>query len=592
VTGIVRDVRAGSIRVWVWGSVVLLCLLAVAFGWLGTRVATAAEGLSEVAGAVPALSAAAQSGDLPGLERELSRVHADTRAAAQAVADPFWAVAEAMPVFGDDFAAVASVAGSGDAVVSQMAPLARIAMSLGRPAGDDAMIDVAALAAAHAPISRAAEALAAARADLAGIDTTTLLQPIARGVIALRDAVDAGDPVMSALADATVVLPGILGADGPRTVLVMIQNNAEPRTGGGVTGSFALLTADGGRLALAEQADSSEFIPVNAPVLDVPAPASRLYGDAIGRYVQNVSMSTDFTLTAALASHWWQQRGGTAPDAVMSIDPIVVQALLGVTGPVPLTDGSSLTADNLVQRLLVEPYLTMKEDEQTVFLQSATEAFFQQVITGGIDAMAWTRSLAEPLAAGRVSLWSAHAAEQEVLAGTALAGPAARQQAAGDDAFAVYFNDATGGKMGSFLHVDIATGVAVCRADGRPEVEVQLTMRSSAPPDAAQVLPISISGGGMWGTPWGDIATNVSVAAPSGWFIGTVRRDGEPEPAVDAVEGGFPTSLARMNLSPGDVSTLAFRFIAPEPREVSPSVLHTPMLHEPQVTAGLAVECG
>jgi hypothetical protein len=39
----------------------------------------------------------------------------------------------------------------------------------------------------------------------------------------------------------------------------MVQNSAEVRTGGGITGSFILLRADGDRLAVVDQVDSSMF---------------------------------------------------------------------------------------------------------------------------------------------------------------------------------------------------------------------------------------------------------------------------------------------------------------------------------------------
>lgn len=583
--------RGGSVRMWVWGSVLLLCLLLVAIGWLATRAVTAAMALSQVAAAVPTLSAAAEAEDLAALAVALDGLQADTRVAADAVSDPLWGVAETMPLIGADLAAVAAAARSADAVAVEFVQVTNAASSLTAAHGD-ALVDVAALAAAHAPIARAADAVSTARDGLGRVDTTALLlPPVARGVAELQHAVAATEPAMRGLADATAVLPGILGADGPRTLLVVIQNNAELRSGGGITGSFALLSADGGRVSLVEQADSGQFPHTAASAVEVPAETTALYGDVVGRFVQNASMTTDFALTATLASHWWQGRSGVAPDAVLSIDPIVVRDLLGVIGPVTLADGSSLTADNLVQRLLVDPYLTLDSAAQTVFLQSATEALFQRLSEGGVDAMAWARALAGPLADGRLSLWSAHPQEQAVLSGTALAGPAARHDAAGGDAFAVYFNDATGGKMGSFLHVEIATGAAVCRADGRPEVEVTLTMSSSAPADALPSLPLSITGGGMWGTSWGDIGTNVSVAAPAGWFVGAVRKNGVAEPAVDAVDVGFPTVVARANLSPGEVNTLSFRFVAPEPGEVAPTVLHTPMLNDPLLTAGAAVDC-
>src|SRR5690606_25990689 len=49
---------------------------------------------------------------------------------------------------------------------------------------------------------------------------------------------------------AAEVLPGMLGAEGKRTYLVMVQNNAEPRTTGGIPGAVIEVTADNGTFAL------------------------------------------------------------------------------------------------------------------------------------------------------------------------------------------------------------------------------------------------------------------------------------------------------------------------------------------------------
>ena len=49
------------------------------------------------------------------------------------------------------------------------------------------------------------------------------------------------------------LLPPMLGQDGPRDYLLVVQNNAEIRSTGGLPGSLQILTADNGKLTLAEQ---------------------------------------------------------------------------------------------------------------------------------------------------------------------------------------------------------------------------------------------------------------------------------------------------------------------------------------------------
>ena len=51
---------------------------------------------------------------------------------------------------------------------------------------------------------------------------------------------------------ATSVLPGILGADGPRRYLVLFVQPAESRELGGFVGAYGLLDVDQGRFRLSE----------------------------------------------------------------------------------------------------------------------------------------------------------------------------------------------------------------------------------------------------------------------------------------------------------------------------------------------------
>ena len=95
------------------------------------------------------------------------------------------------------------------------------------------------------------------------------------------------------------------------------------------------------------------------------SPLRELYGDVVGRFVQNASSTSNFALSAQLASAWWLDEYGETPDFVVSIDPFVLEALVAATGPVILPDGTSLDADDLVTRLLVEPYLQLDPAGQT-----------------------------------------------------------------------------------------------------------------------------------------------------------------------------------------------------------------------------------
>ncbi|MFT4220304.1 MAG: DUF4012 domain-containing protein [Microbacterium sp.] len=566
-------------------------VLVGAIGWLVFRGLQAKDGLEASVSDAKQLTAAVGAGDFAAADKATSHLAQHSGDAAGATGDPVWRVAESVPLVGPNLTAVRVAAEQAHALATGAAePVLDAAQTLlAEDDASDALLNVAALRDAEPALARADDTVDTAADALAQLDASALLPTVADGVTRLRGAVEQAGPAVHTLAQASSVVPTILGADERRRILLMVQNNAELRTGGGITGTFIELAADNGALSIVRQADSSDFPRADNPPVPLPRSTTALYGATIGEYVQNVSITADFVLTGQLASAWWKERFHRAPDTVVSVDPVVLQAVLRALGPVKTPDGK-LTADNLVERLLVEPYQKLSQSQQTKVFEHAASAVFTK-LTRGTDPMSLTKALAEPLDQGRVSVWSSHEAEQDVLAQTPLAGPAARQRAAGRDAYAVYFNDATGGKMDTFLDVSIAGSSGRCEAGGSELVEVSVTLKNTAPAQAGKLFPTSVTGGGQFGTKPGDIATSVAVSGPSSAFFGAVTVDGKAVGPVQRNDNGFMVSATQVTVAPGESTTVAFRFatVATEPR--SPTILHTPLISEPKLAEG-ELACG
>lgn len=582
--------RLGRVALTAGATIVIVAL--AGFAWVGVRGWMAQQELEQAQALTTELKSAVDAGDLQSALATTEEVRAHAAAAAGLTSDFVWRGAEALPFAGANLAAVRVVASELETVLSDtalpvMGSARELSDGLRRPEGG---LDTTVLAAQQDTLADADAALRASAARLDEIDVKPLLPPIRNAVSQLDSVVDQLTPVAGALNDASQLVPPILGQDGPQTILVMLQNNAELRTGGGISGTFIELRADAGRLTLVSTADSSEFKRSTVPVVPIPESTLALYGDQVGRFVQNATMPADFELTAELISTWWKGRAGAAPDTIVSVDPLVLRSLLAVTGPISTSQGS-LSSDLLVQRLLVDPYMSLDQNAQTEVFREAASAVFSRLAEFDIDPIRFASALADPVSDGRISVWSADTAVQDILAGTALAGPAARQRAAGADAFAVYLNDATGGKMDSLLDVAVATGTAQCRPDDRSDMVVSVTLTSRVAADAAQTLPVSMSGGGNFGARIGDIATNVSVSAPEGSYFGGATRDGELLPSVDVEDVGFPVTATRVVLAPGESVTVDFRFVSAGTAAVAPEVIHTPLL-TPVELSQTDVACG
>lgn len=575
-----RRRRGARVIVLVLG-LVLIVLVGLAT-WVCVRAILIKSEVDSLTPLAQEVKSSFEAGDLGRVDELIPDFAEHAATAASLSGDPVWAAAEAVPVVGANLRAVRIVASQLDAISARLPALTGLVRDLSASDDNGQLLPLAGLRDASGSIDELNRAMQDAAERLDGVDTSALISPISRGVEEVREFVDVAAPALDAASRATEVLPAILGLDRERTILVMLQNPAELRTGGGITGTFAEVKANDGRLSLVGQAQSREFAPHTSSIVDLPADVTTVYSDVVGRFVQNASAPADFALTAEIATAWWQERTGTTPDTIVSVDPYVLGALLSATGPVDLPNGTQLTADNLEDTLLVQPYLTLSSDEQTELYQAAVDAVFSRLSSGGIDVMKLATALQTPIEQGRISVWNADPTENDVI-GASLAGPRARQDAAGDGAFAVYFNDATGAKMARFLDIDIDAAVSGCTEQGLAEVVVTVDMASTAPADV-ETWPISVTGGGLFGVGAGDIGTNVSVEGPRGSFAGEVIVKGETYPAATAMSDGRATSAARVNLSPGEENRLEFHFFLPQEQARQLAIVHTPLMGPSSVT--------
>ncbi|WP_250482636.1 DUF4012 domain-containing protein, partial [Caballeronia sp. GACF5] len=79
----------------------------------------------------------------------------------------------------------------------------------------------------------------------------------------MRGSVTQAATAVGALHGASVLLPTMLGGEGPRSYVLAMQNNAELRSSGGIIGSIALLHAENGRVTLQRQASTRDFPPLD-----------------------------------------------------------------------------------------------------------------------------------------------------------------------------------------------------------------------------------------------------------------------------------------------------------------------------------------
>ncbi|MFP5333812.1 MAG: DUF4012 domain-containing protein [Actinomycetes bacterium] len=552
---------------------VLAALLAAA-AWMAWNGLQARDRLLEALPAVQRLQAEVSAGEADAAAATLADLQAATSDARDRTDGPLWAAARVLPLVGDDVTAATSAIQVVDDVAQRALPPAVEASGAFDPAAlqpKDGRIALEPIQQAAPLLRTAAEesthaARAASEIDLEGVDAR-----IAGPVTDLGDQLAEAADTATTAADAAHVLPPMLGAEGPRSYLVLFQNNAEVRATGGIPGSMALVTADDGRLALAAQASSSDFPRYDEPVLDLPPELLALHGDSFGRFMQDVNLTPHYPVAAQLAREMWAREFDQQVDGVLATDPVALSYLLEATGPVPLATGGELTAENAVPLLLSEVYATYEDPRaQDAFFAASAAAVFEALTNGQGDPHALVDQLVRAAGERRLLVWSADDVEQQVVAGTVLEGAVATGDAA-RDVVGVYLNDGTRSKMSYYLRTEVT--LRPCAGDPTAwQVEVALT--STAPEGAGKLLPDYVLGGlQAGGVPPGVIRTEVLLYASDGSAVTAVTRGGESARLSSQVAFGRQVAGVLVDVAPGD--SVSYELQVARPDAVSIPYMHT-----------------
>ena len=147
------------------------------------------------------------------------------------------------------------------------------------------------------------------------------------------------------------VAPALLGADGPRSYLVMAQNNHELRATGGFISGAGVITLDGGKIVTLNLTDSYAVDNYQQPHPLPPASLRQQMGIQLLVF-RDSNWSPDFPASAQVARALYEQDQGIATDGAIALDLEAVRLLVAALGPleVPGIQGT-VTGGNVIARM-------------------------------------------------------------------------------------------------------------------------------------------------------------------------------------------------------------------------------------------------
>ncbi|WP_129788034.1 DUF4012 domain-containing protein [Promicromonospora panici] len=565
---------------------VLLLVLTLLIVWVAVDAARARDSLEQAAKGVATLQADAVAGRTEQLDVTVADLQKHAADARDATDGPHWSFVSRLPGVGPTAGALATMA----TVVDGLAhgPLPRLAevIEVADPASfapKGGHVDLAPLQDAAPDVERADESVGDALHRVAGVDRASVLPQVSAALADLEGQLADLRMSTATAARAAQLIPPMLGADGPRDYLVLVQNNAEPRALGGIVGTVLVLHADQGRIELTDQLPASEVGPFRAPAADLTEDEQAVFGDKLGRWMQNVTSTPDFPRTAEIARAMWAAETGQTVDGVLATDPAALAEVLKSNGPVQAGSGPRLLGSDLVSYLINGIYLTETPDSADLIFADIAETAFASLSTGSGEPGGMVEALAVAARQGRLLVWSAEQSEADLLEGTVLDG-GLRGVDGSRPVVGVFTHGLQMAKIGYYLDTAVNVVGRGSRPDGSRELQVTVTYTSRVDEAETGSLPEYIVGNDE--SDPGLIRMRSVVYAPAGGWIVQASENSEKIGVSPQKHDGLSRVFEDIKLHPGETASVSYAIISGKHQDGDVILRTTPGPRPVKVTFG------
>ncbi len=339
----------------------------------------------------------------------------------------------------------------------------------------------------------------------------------------------------------------LLGGNGPRRLLIALQNNAEMRDQGMVL-SVAVAETNNGSLRVTRSASVTELV-LPRPVTDVELPQGtrEVFGSlAPLQYWQSVNASADTALAGAALRSMYRAATGDAIDGVVALDVPALARLLAITGPVDVSDLGQISADNAGQVLLNDQYAGVDTTLRRERLSDVVAAVIARIQASSLNTTSLVRALGDAAGGGHAWVTSGRPNHQRSLERAGLSGTPGRVLP--ERTIHVAVQNGSGSKLDWFVDPKVDVNVSVT-PDGTAVVTTKISMPNRAPvsPPASEQFGPFLPGDApglyrarayFWGPSTGDQLNSV-------------------------VESGLRLNFITSEVAPGETKSVEFSTIIP-----------------------------
>jgi hypothetical protein len=483
---------------------------------------------------------------------------------------PAWWTAAEVPYFGEPLKVMRGFTAAGEQVgVHGVQTLIDVASNLDprnlRTHGDT--IAVGPLQDAAPRLATAAQVFDHAQLTIDHLPTSTWFDPVNRARAGLSLELHAVTGYVDAAANATRILPTLLGATKPQRYFIGLQNESEMRGTGGLPGAFAIANVSHGTIKFSGFYSDILLLPPLthqqiATGLEFGKDFDIAYGSGTptSLYV-NSNSSPNFPYAAQIWATMWEKVSGQHVDGAIAMDPTALAYFLAVTGPVTLPSGISVGAQNIVPLTERDEYAMFNDNlARKDFLVSILKASSNKLLSGSGSALTMAHTAVRLSNMQRLLVWSRDPASESVLAASSYGGaiPTDTRPLVG-----MVVNNVASGKLDYYLTRTIdyeRTGCGSMR-----DVIVTMTLTNHAP---AFGLPTYVTGrldsyGASGRSRPGDNRTLIDYYASPGALLLSATLNGQPTTVGALTDLGHPFFRDELELPLGTTQVLSLHLSEP-----------------------------
>lgn len=372
----------------------------------------------------------------------------------------------------------------------------------------------------------------------------------------LRGPLDTAAQFMSDNGDAFRLIPDILGCNGDRSYIILAQNYAEVRPGGGLLGSVIPLTVSNGKLSFGDSIPGATIREAQTYEPEITEEEKALWGDALGS-ATDVNVTPDWSRTGEIFASIWQTYTGSAPNGVIGIDVETFKRLVSLgTDSVSLPDGSSVNSADITKLLLHDVYLMFGQDG------AAQDAYFamvlascMDVIEGKLPSIGLTKiahTVQQSIQEDRLMVWMANPEEEALMEQMGCAGTLSYDPKQPEITLSLF--DLTWSKIDWYLQPNITVGKGTKNHDGTTSYPLSISITNTLTQEEAVTLPTYVLGNNPAKRDSSDMLTAVYLFGPAGGSITDIQVEGFS--LGTATLNGLDVYYGALQLTAGQTATI------------------------------------